>query len=72
MSRIVSWFSCGAASAVATRMALDLWDGEGEFIIGVGLPDPEIVAVESVEPVLGADPDEAVAVLHHAVDGALR
>lgn len=34
MSRIVSWFSCGAASAVATRMALDLWDGEGEFVIG--------------------------------------
>lgn len=34
MSRIVSWFSCGAASAVATRMALDSWDGKGEFIIG--------------------------------------
>ena len=32
--RTVSWFSCGAASAVATRMALDAHDGVGEFVIG--------------------------------------
>lgn len=34
MTRIVSWFSCGAASAVATRLALDANDGRDEFIIG--------------------------------------
>jgi len=34
MPRIVSWFSCGAASAVATKIALRVWDGEGEFVIG--------------------------------------
>lgn len=35
MTRVVSWFSCGAASAVATRLALDLHDpAEGEFVIG--------------------------------------
>jgi hypothetical protein len=31
--RTVSWFSCGAASAVATKLALEAWDGQGEFII---------------------------------------
>tara|TARA_R110000803_G_C11897083_1_gene311632 strand:+ start:53 stop:835 length:783 start_codon:yes stop_codon:yes gene_type:complete len=31
--RTVSWFSCGAASAVATRMALDAHT-EGKFVIG--------------------------------------
>jgi len=35
MGRVVSWFSCGAASAVATRIALDMHDPtDGEFIIG--------------------------------------
>ena len=35
VSRVVSWFSCGAASAVATRLALDMHKPEdGEFIIG--------------------------------------
>lgn len=38
MPRIVSWFSCGAASAVATRMALDKFAqtpaGAFEFVIG--------------------------------------
>lgn len=32
--RIVSWFSCGAASAVATRMALDAAPKGVEFVIG--------------------------------------
>ena len=34
-NRMVSWFSCGAASAVATRIALDAWTGPPEdFVIG--------------------------------------
>lgn len=32
MSRIVSWFSCGAASAVATKKALELY-GKDNFVI---------------------------------------
>lgn len=32
MSRVVSWFSCGAASAVATKLALDQY-GKDNFII---------------------------------------
>lgn len=31
--RTVAWFSCGAASAVATKLALESWDGQGEFVI---------------------------------------
>jgi len=35
MPRVVSWFSCGAASAVATRLALDMHTpDDGEFVIG--------------------------------------
>ena len=33
MSRIISWFSCGAASAVATKLALAENNGEHEFVI---------------------------------------
>lgn len=32
MSRVVSWFSCGAASAVATKIALSEYAGQ-DFII---------------------------------------
>jgi 3'-phosphoadenosine 5'-phosphosulfate sulfotransferase (PAPS reductase)/FAD synthetase len=28
MKRLICWFSCGAASAVATKLALKEWDGE--------------------------------------------
>ena len=33
MSRIICWFSCGAASAVATKLALSMVDKEQELII---------------------------------------
>lgn len=31
--RVVSWFSCGAASAVATKLALQKYRGEREVVI---------------------------------------
>lgn len=34
MGRVVSWFSCGAASAVATRLALDNLEPGEEMVIG--------------------------------------
>ena len=33
MGRIVCWFSCGAASAVATKMAIKANNGEKELIV---------------------------------------
>lgn len=33
MGRVVCWFSCGAASAVATRLALQKYRGEREVVI---------------------------------------
>lgn len=32
-NRLVIWFSCGAASAVAARMALDQWQGKTETVV---------------------------------------
>jgi len=33
MSRVISWFSCGAASAVATKLALKKYSGEEILIV---------------------------------------
>ena len=46
--------------------------GQAGVVGEVVAPSVELVAIEPVEPVLGGDPDEAVAVLQHVVDVLLR
>ena len=40
MGRIVSWFSCGAASAIATKKALEIY-GKENFVIATCVLDNE-------------------------------
>ncbi len=52
--------------------ALDPVHAQAVRIAGLVLIDPEFVAIIAVQPVLGAEPHKAQAILYDAVDGALR